>query len=579
MASIEDKYKISDCSPVKKYKEDRLSSHRKNFHRACKLESEKAYLNYTERLQMMFIPNCSTVSNCKHVSRKIRRIAPRVINSIQMELSGNMWYEALEISYLCITPKQCLTVNVLKDIVEIMLNAHEDVSSKYSITHIISKCEQVLALHFRMHPPCGLHNEVLYLYNSFLMDPMIASNKNDKKHSTRNDYGCDKGIIQYCFNRLESEISSKSQDGPLINKDQIIPENLKDSLQGLHFEKEQLEIYELLERTDRIDRLIAVLRSTIELLQFNLYILKSRQLRQKMLMHKLFLPIETQYKVPIISKQIIKLFAYFVHLDYPAEHVKIMSIWLNIAVEAHISYDFNSCSNYPNLGLYGNGFANEFYNTISDLPHESIIKILDKIKPNYMKCTVGLIYCNSCLSYDEENIINVLIKFLETTKWNDFPKNDSVKLLKKISEKAEILPSNIINHLSKICKNVPSKSNNNMTYPKFHSNGEREINQDIIINALYISLEAYLESYNVKNVNVTLEKINNSEIVSEGTTSAYTANADLFKVYTNIYHLLPKLILILNDLKKDKQLPKIFKVFEKLKLDEYIINELKLVSK
>ncbi|XP_046960236.1 uncharacterized protein LOC124530228 isoform X2 [Vanessa cardui] len=483
-----------------------------------------------------------------------------------MEMSGNMWYEALEISYLCITPKQYLTANVLRDIVEIMLNAHEDVSSKYSITHLISKCEQVLALHFRMHPPCASHDDILSLYNSFLMDPMTsASIKNNKKHSTRNDFGCDKGIIQYCLNRLEYEISSESKDGPLVNKDNIIPDNLKESLQGLHYEKEQLEIYELLERTERIDRLMAVLRSTIELIQFNLFIIKSRQSRQNILMHKLFLPTSLCKKDSKVSKQIIKIFAYFVHLNYPAEHIKIMSIWLNMAIEAHFYNDFNSNKDFSTLGLYGNYFASELYTVISELPHESFIKILAKIHPPYMKRAVGLLYCNKSLNYVESNIIYVLITFLETSKWKDFPKSESESLLKRLNI-MEGSPKNIMSHLSKICKNISVISNNNISYPKFDYPDKGQINQDIIISALYISLNAYLESYNVQKVNATLEKMNNSEIVmeTEQIIPNYSVTKDLINVYKNIYQLLPKVVLILNDLKKDNMLPDQLKVFERL---------------
>ncbi|XP_026486183.2 uncharacterized protein LOC113393496 [Vanessa tameamea] len=568
MASKEDKHEVPGCSRIIMKKGDISRKHKKNFVRACELESEKAYLNYTERLQILFLPNCSTNFNCKHYSKKklqIQQISPRVINSIQTEISDNMWYEALDISYLCITPKQYLTANVLRDIVEIMLNAHEDVSSKYSITHLISKCEQVLALHFRMHPPCGLHDDILSLYNSFLMGPMTsASNTNNKKHSTRNDHGCDKGIIEYCLNRLEYEISSESKDGPLVNKDNIIPDNLKGSLKGLHYEKEYLEMYELLERTERIERLMAVLHSTIELIQFNLFILRSRELRQNILMHNLFLPVSPFYQVQKISKQIIKLFAYFVHLNYPAEHIKIMSIWLNVAIETHMYTAYNRNCNFSHLGLFGNNFAEEINTVISDLPHESIIKILSKIHPNYMKREVGFLYCKKYLNYVEEDIMNILITFLETSKWKDFPKSDSENLLKRLNI-VESTPKNIMNHLSKICKNKSVMSNNNMSYPKFQSPDESEINQDIIISALYISLNAYLESYNVQNVNATLEKMNNSEIVLERKQiSEYYITPELIKIYKNIYQLLPKVILILNDLKKNNRLPEQFKVFERL---------------
>lgn len=39
----------------------------------------------------------------------------------KIELSTNMWPEALQVCNMCITPMQYLSANVLKNIVEIML--------------------------------------------------------------------------------------------------------------------------------------------------------------------------------------------------------------------------------------------------------------------------------------------------------------------------------------------------------------------------------------------------------------------------------------------------------------------------
>lgn len=123
-----------------------------------------------------------------------------------------------------------------------------------------------------MHPPCFDHENIINVYKRFLMG---ETGKIEKRYSNRNDYEWKKGIIKYSFNRLNYEVSCESMDGPLINKDEVIPRELK-STQLLHFEREELEIFELLERSERIERLMAVLRSLVELLQFNLLILKSR---------------------------------------------------------------------------------------------------------------------------------------------------------------------------------------------------------------------------------------------------------------------------------------------------------------
>lgn len=41
--------------------------------------------------------------------------------SFTIEMKNNMWYEALEVCQMCITPIQYLSANVLREIVEIIL--------------------------------------------------------------------------------------------------------------------------------------------------------------------------------------------------------------------------------------------------------------------------------------------------------------------------------------------------------------------------------------------------------------------------------------------------------------------------
>lgn len=80
----------------------------------------------------------------------------------------------------------------------------------------------------------------------------------------------------YCMTRLEYEISAKSIDESIVDKYENIPEEMKQSVKGLHWQKEKFEIFECLNRTERIDRLMMVLDSIIELLQFDLAIWQSR---------------------------------------------------------------------------------------------------------------------------------------------------------------------------------------------------------------------------------------------------------------------------------------------------------------
>lgn len=125
---------------------------------------------------------------------------------------------------------------------------------------------------FSVHPPC-LKKQLRLCYNNFLTSPLHLK---EKTFTNRNEFGRDKGIVKYCMNRLEYEISSGSKDEGLVDKYENIPEEMKQSIKGLHWQKEKFEIYEVLERTERIDRLMVVLETIIELLQFDLAIWHSR---------------------------------------------------------------------------------------------------------------------------------------------------------------------------------------------------------------------------------------------------------------------------------------------------------------
>lgn len=125
---------------------------------------------------------------------------------------------------------------------------------------------------FSTHPPC-FTKSIRNCYKTFLTSPMSLK---DNTFTNRTEFECSKGIVKYCMNRLEHELSFDSTDGPLLDKDAHIPPEMKHTLRGLHWQKEKFEIFELLNREDRIERLFAVLETVVELLQFDLAIWHSR---------------------------------------------------------------------------------------------------------------------------------------------------------------------------------------------------------------------------------------------------------------------------------------------------------------
>lgn len=217
-----------------------------------------------------------------------------------VEFRSHKWYEALEICFLSISETSYLSENVLKNIIEIMMvnilfkcnctsnlvgvpvtfyryvsffqNAHEDHSSNYEIMHLVGKCQQVLSMNIRIHPPCSFE-PIRKCYLNFLTTPMDLR---QNTQTNRNNFGSKDGIFQYCINRLESELRADSKNEPLFDKEKYIPVEIKQTIQGVHWEKSRLETFEMLKRTDRIDRLMAVMDSLTELIGFDLAFYHSR---------------------------------------------------------------------------------------------------------------------------------------------------------------------------------------------------------------------------------------------------------------------------------------------------------------
>ncbi|CAH2241482.1 jg10651 [Pararge aegeria aegeria] len=402
---------------------------RKNFVKACELVSQKAYLNYAERFQLLYMPVCMDRDSCIHASTKpgkITEIPLKVTRLLNIEMEASNWCGALEVCIMSITPIQYLSDVVLKEIVEIMLNAHEDLSSGYTISQVLDKCELVLALNFSTHCPC-LNTNIRKVYTNFLTSPMDSK---DKTSSNRTQFGSEEGIVNFCLNRLEYEISADSSDGGLLDKTAETPEELRQTIKGLFYQKKQFEIFEMLDRTERINRLMAVLHSIVELIQFDLAIWQSilnsdhkKQLRgNKMLMA--YILGQNNCLVTENCSRILKIFSYFIHLDYPEEHIKTMTLWLNAVMEVFFMDQPNANINYPSIGRSSIAVINEFYDIISDLPPKSIIKILERIKPAHIRHQISHHHSNNLLSSDEKETLRILIDFVKNTKWKDLPTNE-----------------------------------------------------------------------------------------------------------------------------------------------------------
>ncbi|CAK1604424.1 unnamed protein product [Parnassius mnemosyne] len=569
---------------------------RKNFVKACEKVSYKAYLNYAKRFKLIYLPTCMHGFNCKHQNIKdglnLKQMPSYAEESFKIEMKTNMWCEALEVCFLCITPTQYLSANVLINVVEIMLNAHGDPEAEFTISYLLEKCQQILSQNFSTHPPC-LAKSIRKCYKNFLTSPMDLK---ENTFTNRAEFDCNKGTVKYCMNRLEYEISSESKDEALVDKYENIPEEMKESVKGLHWQKEKFEIFEALERTDRIKRLMAVLESIVELLQFDLAIWHSRYSNNlschimrshRPLMAFVLWSDNVLYTGAVNNncRQILRIFVYMVHLQYPEAHIRIMTIWLNTIVQTFYICENGSNSDFPNTGKYCTAFAKEFYKIISGVPQVSINKILQRIQPTYMQYLIGIQHIQSVLLTDEENIIKIIIDFVENSQWENYEESSgTIEIVKNTAWKQRRVKK-VASFLSKVIHKAQNAncldSKNQDLFPKFDPkdiDNTTALKQNDIVSTLYLTLDSYLDAFSVQNVQETLDRLNEqllqkgfmeediTDSISEY--SSYSVTEHFIKKYRSMYQMLKELMLALQKLKNNEQLPDVLKVFENIGLLE-----------
>ncbi|KAI8429116.1 hypothetical protein MSG28_007670 [Choristoneura fumiferana] len=569
---------------------DLAALRRKNFVTACEKVSCEAYFNRQKRLQLVYFPACAK-GECKHSAKETqtREMPPYAVESFKIEVNTGMWYDALEVCQISITYEQYLSAEVLKEIVEIMMNVNEVSYTDYTIEELIDKCQQVLAYNFSSHPPC--EDSIRKCYKNFLMSPMDLR-KNT--YTNRENYDYSHGIVKYCMQRLADDINEKSKDEPIVNKYENIPDEMKEGVQGLHWQKEKFDIFELLTRPERIKRLMAVLNSIIELLQFDLAIWQSRQTS------KLGRHIMEPRKKPLIAlllwssnplttgavtsncHLIMELFINIVQLQYPEEDVRVMTMWLNTMIQIFYVCETKSNSDYPNLGKYCAAFAVKFYEKIKCLPRDSVCRILERVQPSFMQHLIGMHITKDFLNIKEDNVIKILIDFVKNHKWEEYKESDEELQIMKGELWPEGLDSILhclANKMDERMDIVSNSDNNNNSYPKLELPeyiDTSEPEQNHAVHVLYVTFAAYLDAYSVQSVQDTLDNLN--EELLQGNMTArniqihlpeahmYSVSEEYIKKYRTIYQTLKELLRIWLDLKGNKNFPNILKVFENLSL-------------
>ncbi|XP_035459331.1 uncharacterized protein LOC118282381 [Spodoptera frugiperda] len=563
---------------------------KQNFMEACKQVSCKAYSDHNARFLETYFPNCLENGGCVHHDKNaapISQMAPHVEQSFSIEIKNKAWFEALDVCRMYITRHKFLTPAVLQDIVEIILNAHQDDYDDHSLLDVIIKAQQVLSLHFSTHPPCYTKT-LRTCYKDFLTSPM---NPKDKTFTNRTEFEYRKGIVKYCMNRLEDEISADSKDGPLVDKQGKVPKHLTNTVSAAHWENEKFLIYECLDRRERIKRLMAVLESAVELLQYDLAIWHSRYINNLgthiMRSHKPLMAFvlwsETVYTGAVTSncRQIMKLFVHLNHLRYPDDMLTTIAMWLNAMIQTFYFCETNSNSDYPNIGKYCKQFAKEFYKIIAGMPCDSVNRILDRIEPPFMKHLIGMTHIKILRPIQDDYISNILINFFKEKQWLTFPPDESQVIICRPLFMKPIKISGVLNFVTKKyfshnTKVEGASSVDNIDYAKLDTEKLADNKLDDSLNhyvhTLYVTLEAFLNIYDVHAVQETWNRLNETPIednVDQNNSTSfqggkYKVTVEFIKKYKDIMKSMKELHKVFKDLKSNGDMPDILNIFIKL---------------
>lgn len=204
---------------------------------------------------------------------------------------------------------------------------------------------------------------------------------------------------------------------------------------------------------------------------------------------------------------------------------------------------------------------------------------MERIKPDYMQYLLGTLHIKKILSSEENDPIKSFTVFVKDMRWKKFSEKGSEIIIFKKNKGKKI--KNFTHYLKKKWENLNPEipmENEDILYYKFDPHSivkDSKVTLNHVIHIFYITLEAYLDAYNVQDIQETLdelnEKLNCSEAMSDEENHipdfcSYSVTENFIKKYRSIYQTLKELMLTLQALKSSGDLPTIFKVFEKIGL-------------
>lgn len=212
------------------------------------------------------------------------------------------------------------------------------------------------------------------------------------------------------------------------------------------------------------------------------------------------------------------------------------------------------------------------------MPQDSINKILVRIEPAFMKHLMGMLHTQNLIKTNNDCIISILINFFKESEWRLYPPDATeIEISKKLFFKPKKI-KRIINYVIKKCVN---ETEENIQYAKLDQKELKyvviteDFNLNHLVHTLYITLEAYLDTYDVQSVEETWNTLNNKipyddqpHFETEPESSSYFVTEELIKKYKHIMKTTKELQTVYRDIKSRGDLPDMLEIFTNIDLLE-----------
>lgn len=188
-----------------------------------------------------------------------------------------------------------------------------------------------------------------------------------------------------------------------------------------------------------------------------------------------------------------------------------------------------------------------------------------------MRHLIGLIHVHNVLSTNEACIIRILITFFIESQWESYPSdNSTIVLSKQIFDKTRKVNENVTSLIEKciLTPRIEDTADNDLYLSMIPDTqkSKTEFSLNHVVHLLYVTLEAYLDAYDIQSVYEKLTNSNNTpfDIETSSEQNNYSTTKYLMKKYVHILQSIMEFVNLFRDLKRQNKLPEVMNIFENI---------------